>query len=155
MKLLIAIILISLVSGVAVAEQRPDFSGQWILASSPSATAATEMTVEFWVSDSSRPREFVSVERWFDDHSMETFSMVIVSPLVPAPVGGSRSGHYAAFEGQTLVIQRETHSLPTREWTTERKEIWSLTPNGLLRIIATDRPANGEHVTTEAIYRRL
>lgn len=153
MKLLTALILVSLLSGTAVAQQRPDFSGQWILVSSPAANAATELTVEFWVSDSSRPREYVSVERWFGNHSMETFSIVIDSPLVPAPVG-SRSGHYAAFEGRTLVIHRATHLLPAREWATERTEIWSLTPDGLLRITITDRPTSGEPLTTEALYRK-
>jgi hypothetical protein len=86
MKLLIAIILISLVSGAAVAQERPDFAGQWILVSASSANAATELTVEFSDSffgsnafrlprylsskQSPQPQEYLSVERRLGNHEI-------------------------------------------------------------------------------------
>jgi hypothetical protein len=167
MKLLIAIILTSSISGAAVAQERPDFAGQWILVSASSANAATALTVEFSdsfggsnafrlprylsASQSTQQREYLSVERRLANH--QTFDTVILSASVLSPWGTERTDSFAAFDAQSLVIQR-----PTRpDLAGQRvfhKEIWSLTPAGLLRISATDRSAAEKPILTDTLYRR-
>lgn len=169
MRILLVAFFLSSVS--LVAQQRPDFSGQWVLASSSSASAASELTLELCVADwfcgnrayrvqryvpANKPaqlREYLSVERRFRNQSMETFEMTVLSASVLSPFGTDRSDLFAAFEGQTLIIQKPTRLNPADEQIL-RKEIWSLTPEGLLRIITTRRPTGGEPVRTEAIYRK-
>jgi hypothetical protein len=164
MKLSTVLILVSLLNGTAVAQQRPNFSGQWVLARSSAARAATALTLELCVSDwicgngayrvqryvpanrSAQPREYLSVERRFRNEGLETFEITVVSASVLSPFGTERSDLFAAFDGQTLII-------PTGEQIL-RKEIWSLTPEGVLRIITTDRSTSGETVNTDSIYRR-
>jgi hypothetical protein len=102
---------------------------------------------------SAQPREYLSVERRFRNQGIETFEITVVSASVLSPFGTERSDLFAAFDGQTLIIQKPARLDPTGEQIL-RKEIWSLTPEGLLRIITTDRSTSGEAVTTEAIYRK-
>ena len=65
----------------------------------------------------------------------------------------NRTDAFLVFEGQTLIMQ-----MPIRRNSTSqpilRREVWSLTPEGLLRITTTVRPTSGEPVTTETLYRK-
>ena len=171
MKLLTTLIIVSLLNGAAIAQQRPNFSGQWVLGSSSTASAATELTLELCVADwfcgngayrlprslsanqAAQPHEYLSVERRFRNQGMGTFEITVVSASVLSSFGTDRSDLFAAFEDQTLIIQKPTRFDPAGEQVL-RKEIWSLTPEGLLRIITTDQPGSGEPVRTEAIYRK-
>ena len=148
MKLLTALIFVSLLNGAAIAQQRPNFSGQWVLASSSAARAATELTLELCVSDwfcgngayrlqrylpanqPAQPREYLSVERRFRNQGMETFEITVVSASVLSPFGTDRSDLFAAFEGQTLIIQKPTRLDPAAEQIL-RKEIWVADSRGL------------------------
>ena len=161
--------LMSSVSGTAVAQERPDFFGQWILVSSATANAAIELTVEFsgsltpnsgsrlqrflTIHPPPQPREYLSVERRFRNQRKEIFDITVVSASVLSSFGTERNDLFAAFEDQTLIIQRPIRLDPAAEQIL-RREIWSLTPDSLLRLTTTDRPTSGETVTTEALYRR-
>jgi hypothetical protein len=106
MKLLAALIIVSLLNGATAAQQRPNFSGQWVLSSSSTANAATELTLELCFSEwfcgngayrlprylpasrPAQPREYLSVERRFRDQGMGTVETTVVSASALNRFGG-------------------------------------------------------------------
>jgi hypothetical protein len=139
-------------SDQAAAQQRPDFSGRWILISAPTATVPLDMTVSFWVSDSSGPRQYVDVTRRLGTGQYWRFVLMIDSPLVHVPTGSDRM--FAAFEGETFVIHNLNRLIPSSDKTFQR-DVWSLTSEGNLRVLTTERSASADQATTEWIFRRV
>jgi hypothetical protein len=159
------------VAGVA-AQDKPDFSGRWVLEDPLPATADTPraLTVrQSLVRTSARgtPMEpffkDLIVDREFETEvRSETHHIGIVGGVVggmargaQAPSKSPQSRFSVTWEGNRLVIETGTYSGPTREDGPyrERTEVWSLDTNGRLVLAVTSR--SSEASTTQSLrYRR-
>lgn len=156
------------------AQDKPDFSGQWVLVSpiNGAANAARTMTVrESFKRESvnGTPMDFplitLAVERRSDSgvHS-EVYTVGTVGGIVGGTAASTGTGTASqsprtrfstAWDGDTLVIDIRYAGRPVDSGAeSEHKEIWSLAPQGVLLILTTDRNPGTEPTTTTLTYRR-
>ena len=153
-------------------QDKPDFSGRWTLAApgQPPDDVPRAMTVRQslartnvrgepvtpFFKEISIAREFASTIR------DETHTIGIESGFVSGTVGtagpaGPRSYHSVKWNGPSLVFESGTYSGNAREtggWA-ERREAWSLDPDGRLRVTMNSRSSNHtSDTTTTLVYQR-
>ena len=143
------------------AQDRPDFSGRWILvASEPrndDAPRALLVRQSFpSPNDISIVREFASETR-SETHAigLSGGSVSGISGAGAAPV--SRSRYSVRWEGETLVFEtgHSTGAAPPDGQWSEHREVWSRGPDGRLRVTITTRDsANMSGTTVTLTYRR-
>jgi len=159
----------------AVAQAKPDFSGNWVLVSPSDAAAnvAQELTVRQWVerrtSVRGKPVDFILVTIARQSKSglrSESYQIGLgrgtVGGVDRTGRGPGPNGEVPGTEvltkrdGDRLVIESSSYSGATREAGpyTERKEVWSLDAEGALFITTTERSSDVEPWTTNLTYRR-
>ena len=165
-----------LVAAAVAVQDKPDFSGHWVLAPSPGSgpDVARSLTVrqsiartnvygapiEPFFKDLTVEREFVS------DVRTDTYQIGVeggtVGGMVPAgrETGSSANISQTRFsvhwEGNRLVIETGSYSGPTRDAGpyTEHTEVWQLDDAGILILSVTDRGSGIESKTKTLTYRK-
>ena len=140
----------------ARAQDRPDFSGRWVLESSSTGSNAPATLIV-------RHAKTITIEREFSTGpTRETHEIGLMGGFVSGGVGASgnqdqrRSSHSVRWEDRTLVFEQgsqvDSRTGPA-EWS-ERREEWSVVENGRLRVTITTKSSVFDARTTTAIYRR-
>jgi hypothetical protein len=165
-----AVILVLLAGASLAAQDHPDLSGRWVLESPsqagpevPRALSVRRSLVRTMERGPMKPFFFdMIITREFEKGPrVETYRIGVVGGTVP---GVSKDGsdadpgtrHSAQWDGHSLVIESGTQTAPTREsgvWT-ERREAWSLDPDGRLRVGITTRDSVDPPKTETLLYRR-
>jgi hypothetical protein len=158
-----AVALIMLATVTLGAQERPDFSGRWVLTGRPSgkdipSALTVRQSRERSASGSAltgSPVEGITIDRQFESGTTsETHTIGLVGGVVPGRrAGGTPAGptghHRVQWEGSSLVFEHGDYTGEAGEggaWT-ERREVWSLQPDERLRVVITvrgsvDRPAD-------------
>jgi len=168
------VIILSLLAAAALAVQdTPDFSGRWVLvAIAPAGDEIARVLVvrQSLVRTNVRGEPMtpyfkdIAIDRQFDAVSRsETFPIGVVGGFVAGIAKGatppsSRGHHVVKWDGSALVFEHGTYTGDTRQTGTwaERREVWSLEPDGRLRAVTTTRSSvdvSGSTVTL--IYQRV
>jgi len=151
-----------------MAQDTPDFSGQWALESvSPSAADIPRaLTVTMSIVRTNVRGE--PMTPFFSDitvirelaygTSSETYQIGLEGGSVGGAVGGAYPSrhHRVIWEKQTLVVETGNYTGPALEsgqWT-ERREAWSFDPGGRLRLVITSRSSDSASSTVTLVYRR-
>ena len=162
-------------TGAARVPDQPDFSGRWVLEGpqpaapeAPRALTVRQSLVRANVRGEPMEPFFrdLTVERQFESatHS-ETYWIGTLGGSVGDSVtsgsgGGGRTGpstHISVkWEGRSLVIETGsfTGSTPETGVWTQRREIWSLDPDGRLRLAITTRSSTDPPGSNTLVYRR-
>jgi hypothetical protein len=153
-----------------LAQDAPDFSGHWALESA--SPSAADIPRALWVAMSlvrtnvrGEPmnpffKDITVARDLANGTSSETYQIGVVG----GTVGGRGSGrndfpsshHRVVWEKQTLVIETGSYTGPTPEsgqWA-ERREAWSLDPDGRLRLAIMSRSSGSASSTVTLVYRR-
>ena len=168
---LCAILLTAIPTAVA-AQDKPDFSGRWVLVSSstPDPSAAQILTVRQTVTRTDvrgRPMEpyfsALIVERQFADRAATaTYQIGVQGGMVGAIVGGGRAEtraetrHSVRWDGNRLVIETGSYSGPSRSDGpySERSEEWQLDAAGRLVLSVTDRRSGAQEASNTLTYQK-
>lgn len=152
----------------ATRQDKPDFSGTWILdaarSSAPDVPRALTITMHL-VSTTKRGEPMkpffksMDVRREFANRTTEeTYPLGILGGSMGAP--GSRASvttrYRNVWEEETLVLELETETGPATEiraWTKHR-EAWSFDTEGGLRIEMADSSSTSQPSTAALVYRR-
>jgi hypothetical protein len=158
------------------AQDKPDFSGSWILRSDPSdADVPKALSIQQPLHRTNRLGELVTPS-YFDitiartlptGTSSQTFWIGTIGGSVTGGVVGDRASGTTPravtrthsrvdWEEQTLVLESFSYTGPapeTGDWS-ERREMISLTPNGDLRLEMTSRSSTSDRRTSVVTYRR-
>jgi hypothetical protein len=158
-----------------VAQDTPDFSGHWVLESASPSAADIPRTLSVTMSLVRTNVRGEPMIPFFKDitvarelakgTSSQTYQIGVVGGEVGGTVGGRGSGrsefpsrHYrVVWEKETLVIETGSYTGPAPEsgqWA-ERREAWSLDPDGRLRLAITSRSSGSASSTVTLVYRRL
>src|SRR5262249_23049284 len=153
------------------AQDKPDFSGSWVLASDPSdadvpqALSIRQLLVRTNVRGEPMTPFFrdITIARTLSTGtSSETFPIgAIVGSVTGGVIGTTpavvaRTHSRVDWKERTLVIERGSYTGPapeTGDWT-ERREMLSLTPNGELHLEMTFRSSTADRRAIVATYRR-
>jgi hypothetical protein len=155
MTVLLCVMLASLITGAVAAQDRPNFSGQWILVNPQDSASNTpqEITIK-------QEAPLLSVERRFEGLvRSETYRIGIEGGVVGG-VGRndhtSRTRFSVTWDGDRLVIETGSYSGPTLDSGpyTEHEEMWSLQAQDRLFMTVTERSSGVEPTTTKLIYSR-
>jgi general stress protein 26 len=157
-----------------VVQDKPDFSGRWILVSAdspgpdlPRAMTVTQQLVATNVRGEAMTPFFkdIAIERETATGTRsETSTLGVIGGTVGGIVGSipgaskntQRSRHSVTWDGTTLVFEHRSETgenYQPGDWT-ERREAWSLEPDGRLRIVSTTRGSRDQPRTVTSIYRR-
>jgi hypothetical protein len=145
-------VLISAIAGAASAQNKPDFSGQWILVSPRDlpATAALELAISQHVEGSVTT---IRVERSSGDAHPSRYRVGL--RVHTERRDGSENRLLVSWNENSLVIQRGHYKRRgDSEPYTQRSEVWSLDKEGRLVISATEWAAGREAETINLTYRR-
>lgn len=164
---------VSLIAGAVSAQQKPDFTGEWVLVTSSNGAtdAAPALSVRHWFEHATSPRgvpvdiPHLAIERRFgtdvkSEHYQIGLSGGVVGGVAGGVVPGSVSGwstqHSVKWDGNTLVISTGSYSGPAREAGpySERDEAWSFAAPDILVITVTERSAGAGPRTVQFRYRR-
>ena len=166
---------LALFAAVTVAAQeRPDFSGRWVLDSPresgpdiPSALAVRQSVARTTMTGEPMVPFFkdITIERRFvSGTTSETYAIGLVGGVVSGVARGARAdgsastkGHYSVrWEGDSLVFESgsSTEQASGRNVWTERREVWSLETDGRLRVVVTRRSSLESPGEVIALYRR-
>jgi hypothetical protein len=162
--------LVLLIAGPAAAQDKPDFSGSWLLASPTGSApgAAQSVTVRQTLTrrsvrglpidvDPPPPLITIAIERETNGviHS-ESYTVGTLAGTVRGvpgrPQEETRSS--VAWEGNRLVIEITYSGRPMVPGAYERKEIWSLNGDGTLALSVTEHPPGTEPSTMNLVYRK-
>ena len=154
------------------AQDKPDFSGRWILeAASPrSPHIALALTVRQSIVRTNVRGEPIepffrnlAAEREFEHGTRsDVYQIGVIGGIVPGvsadgrPAEGPSMRHSVTWEGDALVIYRRDSNGRTAAsgaWA-ERREVWSLDEDGRLRVAVTTRGSAEPARTAVAFYRR-
>lgn len=155
-----------------VAQDKPDFSGRWMLASAspPSPELPPALTVRQSITRTNVYGEpmkpffsELAVERVFESGTrVDTHRIGVVGGTVAGMAadgtrrGGPNSHHSVTWDGDALVIATGVHTGPaagTGAWS-ERREVWSFDADGRLRLSITTSSSDAEPGTVVGVYRR-
>ena len=162
------VVMVSL--GVRLAAQdKPDFSGSWILESGSSAAdipqtlSVSQSLVRTNVRGEAMKPFFtnITVTRSLASGTRsETYQIGVVGGTVfgraDGSVDGLRTHHRVAWEEQALVIESGSYTGPVPEsgdWA-ERREVWALDSGVRLRLAITTRSPVDAPNTVILVYRR-
>jgi hypothetical protein len=151
------------------AQDKPDFSGSWILGSGPSG-ADIPQTLSVSQSLVRTNVRGESLKPFFKDITItrstpsgtrsETYQIGVVGGTVSGGADGSvdrsRTHYRVAWEQQVLVIESSSYTGPVPEsgdWA-ERREVWSLDSGGRLHLAITIRRSVDAPTTVMLVYRR-
>jgi hypothetical protein len=147
----------------AAAQDKPDFSGHWVLANprKPNDSVARELTVWHTRNEPDAPGGVLHVERRFGNpRNIESESLPV--GVTGGTVNGLRPNEMQAFvssrwsvtwNGNRLVIEKSSYSGPGTA--AQHVEEWSLTRKNTLLITMTDRIGGSmQPKTVTVIYRR-
>lgn len=164
-----AVILLATV-GVA-AQDKPDFSGRWILTTpqqsdtnTPSALSVRQTFVRTTVRGDPMEPFFrdITIERQFETGTRSATHLIGVQGGVVTGVraDGSPSGptahHAVKWDRDALVFESGSYAGQRPEtgvWA-ERREVWSLDLDGRLRVVITNRRSIDAPTETTVVYRR-
>lgn len=165
-------ILLLIAALAPVAQDKPDFSGRWILGTpaqpgpeTPRALSVRQSLVRTNVRGEPMAPYFkeIAIEREFATATRsETHAIGIVGGSVSGIAGtgtpaGPRSHHAVKWDGNALVFEHGSYTgelAETGVWS-ERREVWSLEPDGRLRVTISSRgSADLSGTTTNLTYRR-
>jgi hypothetical protein len=164
---------LALLVGVGLsAQDKPDFSGRWILESSsqpgpdsPRAVSVVQSLVRTNVyGEPMKPfyRDIAIDWEYESGTRSETHTIGVVGGVVPGmSADGSRGSgvyrhHAVKWDGDALVFESGSSSEQTPEtgfWA-ERREVWTLETNGRLRLVITTRSSDDVSRTVTLLYRR-
>jgi hypothetical protein len=165
-----SVILVGLAIVAVAAQDKPDFSGSWLLSSSevprsdiPRALLVRQPLVRTNVhGESMRPFYLnIAVDREFASGTRsQTYMIGVVGGVVPGLTRdgtprGSTEHHAVTWDENTLVFETGTYTGSAREtgaWA-ERREVWSLDPDGRLRVVITTRNSVDTPSTVSLVYR--
>lgn len=162
----LALLAVLLAAVVSAAQDQPDFSGEWVLesapasADAPSALAVVQRRMTTNVRGEPVPPFFreITISRIGAATSRtETFLIGVVGGSTPDPkaTDAPRMGFSVAWEGQSLVFERNTYTGPIASPVTSAttREAWSVDAGGRLRTTIMSR--SGDAATTiVSLYRR-
>lgn len=166
-----SVTLVMLATVTFAAQNKPDFSGRWILVSPrqsdldiPSALSVRQTLVQTTIHGNPMEPFFkdIAVDRQFESSTRsETHLIGVVGGVVPGfRADGSPSGppthHGVKWEGNSLVFESGSYTGQRAEagvWA-ERREIWSLDPDGRLRVVITTSSSADGSRTVTLVYRR-
>ena len=145
------------------AQERPDFSGRWVL-DSP-RESGPDIPSALSVRQSVARTTDITIERRFasgttsDAHAIGLVGGVVsgVARGVRADASASTASHHSVrWEGDTLVFESgsSTEQPSGRTTWAERLEVWSLQPDGRLRVVVTRRSSHESTDEVVALYRR-
>ena len=161
------VVIVSVGSGIA-AQDKPDFSGSWILESRstdadiPQTLSVSQSLVLTNVRGEPMTPAFkdITVTRVLATGTRsDTYQIGVVGGTFSGRADGSegpRTHHRVAWEEQALVIEIGSHTGPVPEsgdWA-ERREVWSLESGVRLRLTITTRSSVGAPGTVVLVYRR-
>jgi hypothetical protein len=158
-------------AAVLIAQAHPDFSGRWILETGESVSdVPTVLSVrQSLVRTGARgerlkaPSEGIAIDRGFEQATRSETYQIGVSGGVVSGLGkdggpGGASRHDAVkWDGNELVFENGTYPADPREtgvWS-ERREVWTLAPDGRLRVVITTRSSAGAPRSVTLQYRRI
>jgi hypothetical protein len=162
-------LLILLGVGITAAQEKPDFTGQWVLLTPRDAgDAAPRLSVRQWLEHKTTVRgapidiPHVAIERQFQNGMRsERYQIGIVGGMAGGLAAGagvqSWTTRYAVkWDSERLVIETGRYSGPTRESGpySEHDEVWSLDASGRLVITVTDRDSGSSPRTIVLTYQR-
>jgi hypothetical protein len=156
--------------GVA-AQDKPDFSGRWVLASPrqseadvPLALSVRQMLVRTTVRGEPMQPFFrdITIERQFETGARSENHLIgvqggTVSGLRADGIPAGPTNHHAVeWEGNTLVFESGSYTGQRPETGTwaERREIWSLDADGRLRVAIITSSSNDGSKDMTLMYRR-
>jgi hypothetical protein len=163
-----------MVMGLA-AQDKPDFSGSWVLQDPPQAGVDTPRALAIrqplrrtTALGEPMPPAFLdlSVERHFESEvPIETYHIGTEGGTIRGIVGDSRSAQdvnrpqsrvSVRWEGNQLQIETGRYSGPTRDAGpyAEHTEVWRVDEQGRLAITVVDRRSDAEVATRTLTYRR-
>lgn len=164
-----SLILLLLAASHALAQDKPDFSGRWTLVEPARSDeiarvlVVRQTIVRTNVRGEPMPPFFkdIAIEREFaSGRRSGTHAIGILSGSVsgtPAGPAGPRTHYAVRWDANALVFEYGTYSGETREagvWS-QRRDVWSLDPDGRLRVTITTRgSADLAGTTTIHTYRR-
>jgi hypothetical protein len=163
-SLLLGIVATALLS----AQDKPDFSGEWVLESGasgepdvPQRMSVRQLLVTTNVRGEPMPPFFkeVAIRRVTADTARsETHQIGVVGGSVSGRPGGieSRTQSRTVWEGQSLVFELNTYtgSTPESGYWTSRREVWSRDNTERLRIVIFARSSFDQPKTLVLVYRR-
>jgi hypothetical protein len=155
--------------GVA-AQDKPDFSGRWVLATrQPDGDVPLAFSVRQTLAQATMPdgaaRSFfrdISITREFrTTTASDIYQIGVIGGSVPghrvgeAPTDPIRH-HGVTWDGNALVFEGGSHTGQAREtgvWT-EWREVWTLDADGSLRVVITTRSSDADPKNVTLLYRR-
>jgi hypothetical protein len=165
-----ALIMLATVTVTVSAQTGPDFSGRWVLATPrasadvPSALSVSQTLVRTTPTGNPMAPFFrdITIERQFENSSRsETHRIGMQGGIVPGlHHDGSPHGPTVRFtvrwEGQSLVFESGSHAgqLPEHGVWSERREVWTLDPDGHLRVVITTRSSTDGSTSVALVYRQ-
>src|SRR5215813_13321881 len=152
------------------AQDKPDFSGRWVLVSSstPDPSAAQTLTVRQTVTRTNvrggLMQPFFStliVKRQFADRATtDTYQIGVQGGIVGGIVGGgiAETRHSVRWEGNRLVIETGSYSSPGPARSdgpySERTEEWQLDASGRLVLSVTERSSGAQEVSNTLTHQK-
>ena len=162
------VVLVMFVAIPLAAQDKPDFSGSWILESAPQSAGDIPKTLTVVEYESARtnvrgepvPPSFkdITVTRMLDSGAQsETYLIGVVSGFMTGTAVARPNTHRrVVWEEQTLVIENGSftgRTPETGEWT-ERREVFSLDSPDRLRMAITTRGSGDVSSSAILLYRR-
>ena len=162
--------LVMLAAVVLAAQDKPDFSGRWILATGeqsgpdiPRVLSVRQSLVRTTVRGEPMEAFFkdIAIAREFETGTRsETYAIGVVGGVVPGlRADGSPNGphghHAVNWDQNALVFEsgNYTGEIPETGVWAERREVWSLEPNGRLRLTITTRSSVDVSRSVTLMYR--
>ena len=104
----------------------------------------------------------ITIERQFDarvdteNHAIGILGGVVHGLRADGTPGGPTTHHAVRWEGTTLVFERGSYTggNPARRPWSERRETWSLDPDGRLRVVTTTHGSDQPDGAQTLLYRR-
>jgi hypothetical protein len=164
------IVIVGAAVGLA-AQDKPDFSGRWVLASSeqpgpdtPRALSVRQSIVRTTVRGEPMTPFFkdIAIDREFESGTRsETHAIGVIGGVVPGlrkdgSPDGPRGHHAVTWDQNALTFESGSHTgeTPGTGVWAERREVWSLEPDGRLRVAITTRSSVDAARTVTLMYRR-
>ena len=166
-----SLILVVFAAAALAAQDQPDFSGRWLLVSSsrpgpdiPRALSVRQEVVRTNVRGEPMKPYFksISIDREFESGTRsESHQIGIIGGVVsgiPKDAGprAPTGLHAVKWDQKTLAFESGSYtgdSPGTGEWS-ERREVWSLQPDGRLQLAITTAGSAEKATTVTLLYRR-